>query len=319
MKRTLLGLAVIVAMGAGIVATASAEYPSRAVTLIAPFPAGGGVDRFARGLTANAEKYLGQTIVVKNITGAGGATGSVNVARAKPDGYTLLAMDSSLTTLSLFQEIEVSYESFEPIAMVMRCPTWFITPASTPYQTIEDLIADAKKRPGEVNVGVAGPTGSQFLMALAFEAALGVDLNIVPLGGGGPLMKALVGKHVDAGVIHSPMGLDYVTKGDMRLLVAGGPMDTVVYDKSVPTFEDLKVPMEFSVYRGIFAPKGTPKDVVDKLAKAFEEMAKDEKFVVFGKGWGVLPKYADSKAFKNVLDRDMETYRKVKSEFIDKK
>ena len=96
--------------------------------------------------------------------------------------------------------------------MVMRCPTWFLTPASTPYKTIEDLIADAKKRPGEVNVGVAGPSGSQFIMAMAFESALGIDLNIVPLKGGGPLMKSLVGKHVDAGVIHSPMGLDYVTK-----------------------------------------------------------------------------------------------------------
>jgi tripartite-type tricarboxylate transporter receptor subunit TctC len=319
MKRSLLSLVLLFGMVAGFVTTAAGEYPERPITLIAPFPAGGGVDRFSRGLTANADKYLGQTIVVKNISGAGGATGAHSVMKSKPDGYTLLAMDTSLTTLSLFQDIDLSYESFEPIAMVMRCPTWFLTPASTPYQNIDDLIAEAKKRPGEVNVGVAGPSGSQFLMALAFEAALGVDFNIVPLGGGGPLMKALVGKHVDAGAIHSPMGLDYVIKGDMRLLVAGGSMDTVVYDKTVPTFEQLNVPMEFSVYRGIFAPKGTPKDVVDKLAKAFEGMAKDEKFVQFGKSWGVMPKYADSESFKKILDNDMETFKKVKSELIDKK
>lgn len=319
MRRNFLRLALVMVMALAFAAPAAAEYPERPITLIAPFPAGGGVDRFSRGLTANAEKYLGQTIVVKNVSGAGGATGAHNVAKAEPDGYTLLAMDTSLTTLSLFQDIDVSYESFEPIAMVMRCPTWFLSPASKPYQTIEDLIEDAKKRPGEVNVGVAGPSGSQFLMARAFESSLGIDLNIVPLAGGGPLMKALVGKHVDAGVIHSPMALDYVTKGDMRLLVAGGPMDTVVYDKKVPTFEDLKVPMEFSVYRGIFAPKGTPKDVVDKLAKAFGEMAKDEKFIQFGKGWGVMPKYADSETFKKILDKDMETFRKVKSELVDQK
>ena len=207
---------------------ALAEFPERTITLIAPFPAGGGVDRFSRGLTATAEKYLGENIVVKNVSGAGGATGARTVMKAKPDGYTLLAIDTSLTTLSLFQKINFSYKSFEPIAMVMRCPTWFLTPASTPYKSIQDLIADAKKRPGEVNVGVAGPSGSQFIMAMAFESALGIDLNIVPLRGGGPLMKSLVGKHVDAGVIHSPMGLDYVTKGDMRLLVAGGSMETVV-------------------------------------------------------------------------------------------
>ena len=170
-----------------------------------------------------------------------------------------------------------------------------------------------------VSVGVAGPSGSQFLMTLAFESALGVDLNIIPLGGGGPLMKALAGEHVDAGGIHSPMGLDYVIKGDMRLLVAGGPMDTVVYDKPVPTFEELNVPMEFSVYRGIFAPKGTPKDVVDKLAKAFEDMANDEKFIQFGKAWGVMPKYAGPEEFKKILDNDMETFRKVKEELIDRK
>ena len=312
-------MVVVLAILVGTSGSQAIDFPKRTITLIGPFPAGGGVDRFSRGLTATAKKYLGETIVVKNVTGAGGATGSLTVLRAKPDGYTLLAMDTSLTTLSLFQKIDFSYESFEPIAMVMRCPTWFLTPSSTPYKTIHDLIEDAKKRPGMINVGVAGPSGSQFLMALAFESALGIDLNIIPRRGGGPLIKALVGKHDDAGVIHSPMGLDYAIKGDMRILVAGGPTDVVVYDKPIPTFKELNIPMEFSVWRGVFAPKGTPKPIVDRLASAFINMCKDQHFVDFGKKWGVMPKCAGPEEFKRILDQDMETFTKVKSELVDTK
>ncbi|NOY08231.1 MAG: hypothetical protein GXP33_05275, partial [Spirochaetes bacterium] len=135
----------------------------------------------------------------------------------------------SLTTLSIFQKLPFSYKDFIPIAMAMRSPTWFLSNSARPHKSINDLINAAGENPGKISVGVAGPTSSQFLMARAFESALNLYLNIVPFSGGADLMSKLVGNQVDAGVIHSPMGLDYVRKGDMRFLVAGGPMDTVVY------------------------------------------------------------------------------------------
>ena len=155
-------------------------------------------------------------------------------------------------------------------------------------------------------------------MARAFESALGLDFNIIPFSGGADLMSKLVGNQVDAGVIHSPMGLDFVQKGDMRILVAGGPVDTVVYDKPIPTFKEVGIPMEFSVYRGIFAPPGTPEKVINILEEAFKKMCEDEHFINFGKTWGVMPKYAGSAEFKKILDKDYETFSNVYKEIVQK-
>jgi len=296
------------------------KYPTRPIIVIAPFKAGGGVDRYTRALTATAKKYLGQPMVVKNISGAGGATGALEVFKAKPDGYTLMSIDSSLTTLEIFQRLPFSYRDFVPIAMAMRCPTWFLCNSQRPYKTIYDLIEAAKKKPGQISVGTAGPSGSQFLMARAFESALGIDLNIIPFSGGADLMAKLVGNQVDAGVIHSPMGLDYVKKGDMRVLVAGGSMESVVYEEKdkIATFKELNIPMEFMVYRGLFAPPKTPQYIVDILTEAAEKMCEDENFVNFGKTWGVMPNYADAKEFKKILDRDYETFKRVYDEIVQK-
>lgn len=304
--------------GTGQIAFSGEEYPTRPITVIATFKAGGGIDRYTRGLTATANKYLEQQIVVKNVSGAGGATGAMEVFGAKPDGYTLMSIDSSLTTLEIFQDLPFSYKDFEPIAMAMRCPTWFLCNSARPYKSIQDLIDAAKKNPGEISIGVAGPSGSQFLMARAFESALDLDLNIIPFSGGADLMAKLVGNLVDAGVIHSPMGLDFVQKGDMRILVAGGPVDIVVYDKTIPTFDDIGIPMEFSVYRGIFAPPGTPEHIIDILDEAIKKMCEDEHFINFGKTWGVMPKYADSTEFRKILDEDYETFAYVYKEIIQK-
>jgi len=155
-------------------------------------------------------------------------------------------------------------------------------------------------------------------MARAFESALDLDFNIIPFSGGADLMSKLVGNQVDAGVIHSPMGLDFVKKGDMRILVSGGPVDTVVYDKPIPTFEEIGIPMEFSVYRGIFAPPGTPEKVINILEEAIKKMCKDEHFINFGKTWGVMPKYAGSAEFKKILDSDYETFEHVYKDIVQK-
>ena len=203
--------------------------------------------------------------------------------------------------------------------MAMRCPTWFLCNSERPHKTSDDLIDAAKKNPGEISVGTAGPSGSQFLMARAFESALGLDINIIPYSGGADLMVALVGNKVDAGVIHSPMGLDYVQKGSMRILVAGGPTESVVYDKQVPTFEALKIPMEFSVYRGLFAPPKTPKEIIDKLDDAVKRMCEDDHFINFGKTWGVMPNYGDTQKFRKILDQDYETFKYVYEDIVKKK
>src|SRR5690554_347652 len=299
--------------------TSASKYPTRPITLVAPFAAGGGVDVFARLLAADAQKFLGQPVAVVNVTGSGGATGAYQVARSRPDGYTLMFIDSSLTTLLVFQDLPFDYDAFEPIGVVVQSPTWIVTPADRPWKTMEEFIAAAKAQPGMVSIGTAGPTGSQLLMGLALEDALGIDLNVIPYSGGGPLIVALAGGHVDAGIIHSPMCLDYVEEGTMRILVAGDSMEPVVYDKKdeVAIFADLNIPYNFSVYRGVFAPKGTSKEVVDFLAAAFEKTAKDPSFIKACQENGVIPTWVGPEEFREILDHDLQAYLEVKDKLAN--
>lgn len=317
-KRVVFVLAILLLVGVVSMGIAAPKYPTKPITMIVPFPAGGGVDVFARLLAADAQTYLGQPIAVINVEGSGGATGAYQCVRAKADGYTLMAIDSSLTTLLVFQSLPFDYDSFEPIGMVVQCPTWIVTPADRPWKTIEELIAAAKEQPGKISMGVAGSSGSQFLMSLAFEHALDLDFNIIPYSGGAPLITALVGGHVDTGVIHSPMCLDYVEEGTMRILVAGDSMEPVMYKgkDTVPTFADLGIPYRFSVYRGIFAPKGTPKEVVEALGAGFEKMTKDPKFIKANQDTGVTPTWVGPEEFRKILDSDLETYQKIKKELV---
>ncbi len=294
------------------------EFPTREITVVATFAAGGGVDTYTRGLVATAEKYLGQPMVVRNVTGAGGATGAIEVYRSAPDGYTLMSIDSSLTTLEVFRGDDLPFrvEEFEPIGAVMYSPTWIISNTAQTYSTIHELIEAARARPGEVSMGTAGPAGSQYLMARAFESALDLDLNIIPYDGGGTLMAQLAGDHADSGVIHTPVGLDYVEAGEIAVLAVGGPDDAVVYDLDVPTFDDLGVPMEFMVYRGLFAPPGTPQEIVDILAEAVRQMAEAPEFEAFGERWGVRPTYYGPEEFRALLQRDYETFMSVYGELV---
>lgn len=295
----------------------ASDYPSKTITLIAPFPAGGGVDSFSRGLTVKAKEYLGQTIVVKNVSGAGGAIGAKTTASAKPDGYTIMGLDTSLVTNILFQDVPFSLDSFEYLGTVFRGPTWIISPASKKWGSIENYIKKAKENPGVLSMGVAGPAGSQFLMALAFENYLNLDLNIIPYAGGGPLMAALLGGHVDAGIIHCPVGLDAVKSGDIDLLLAGGPTDSVIYDKidEVPTFGDLGIPVEFSVFRSVFAPVGLSEDVKTKLVEGLKEMAESEEFIKFAHNWGLKPIWKGPEETEKMVRSDFETYKKVLEKF----
>jgi tripartite-type tricarboxylate transporter receptor subunit TctC len=259
-------------------------------------------------------------MVVQNVTGAGGATGAIEVYQSKADGYTLMSIDSSLTTLEVFRGDKLPFKStdFEPLGIVMYSPTWIISNTARTYKTIDELIAAARENPGEVSIGTAGPSGSQFLMAKVFENALDLDLNIVPFDGGGTLMAKLAGNQVDAGVIHTPVGIDYIEKGDIAILALGGPRDAVAVDVAdVPTFDDLGIPEKFMVYRSLFAPPGTPQERIDILAEAVEKMAKADHFQDFGAEWGVLPTFMPPEKAKELLKRDLETFKDVYAKYVE--
>ena len=178
-----------------------AAYPSRNVTMIVPFPAGGQADLAARPVALALEKILGKPVIVDNRAGGGGGSvGNAAAARAEPDGHTLLMTLSSLAVLPeadrLFDR-PVAYEvsQFAPIARVLADPTLLAVPASAPWKTLQDFVDDAKARPGQIPYGSSGPYGTLHVAMEMFAASAGIKLLHVPFRGAGPALTALAQRH----------------------------------------------------------------------------------------------------------------------------
>src|SRR5215213_11751196 len=184
-------------------AIAQQRWPTRTITMIVPFPPGGQADLAARPVAAALEKLLGQSVVVDNRGGAGGAVGNAAAARAEPDGHTLLMTLSSLAVLPeadrLFER-PVAYEvsQFAPIARVLADPTLLAVPASAPWKTLQEFVDDAKKRPGEIPYGSSGPYGTLHVAMEMFAASAGIKLLHVPFRGAGPALTGLLSGTVQA-------------------------------------------------------------------------------------------------------------------------
>lgn len=209
-------------------ANAQAVWPTRNITMVVPFPAGGQADLAARPVALALERILGKPVIVDNRAGGGGGSvGNAAVARAEPDGYTLLMTLSSLAVLPeadrLFER-PVSYEvsQFAPVARVLADPTMLAVPDSAPWKTVQDFIDDAKKRPGEIPYGSSGPYGTLHVAMEMFAASAGIKLLHVPFRGAGPALNAILTGTVQA-LASAPGTLrSQVDAGKMRVLACWG-------------------------------------------------------------------------------------------------
>lgn len=258
-------------------AAAQPDYPARAITLIVPFPAGGPTDTVAR-ITAQAmSKALGQQIVIENVAGAGGTIGATRAARAEPDGYTLLIHHLGLSTAATLYR-KLPYETktaFAPIGLVTDAPMVIIGRRNLEPSTLAELAADAKARGKEVMFASAGLGSASNLCGMMFMAAIQQQLSNVPYKGGGPLMNDLIGKQIDlaceqATTATGPIGAK---------LVKAYAVTTMTRLKSlpdIPTAHEAGLKgFDVNVWHGIYAPKGTPSAVVEKLSAALKSALKD--------------------------------------------
>ena len=222
-------------------ANAQAAWPSRNITMIVPFPAGGQADLAARPVALALERILGKPVIVDNRAGGGGGSvGNAAAARAEPDGYTVLMTLSSLAVLPeadrLFDR-PVAYEmsQFAPVARVLADPTMLAVPASAPWKTVKDFVEDAKARPGQIPYGSSGPYGTLHIAMEMFAASAGIKLLHVPFRGAGPALTGLLTGTVQA-VASAPGTLRaQVDDGKMRVL-AGWGAKRVASFPDVPTF-----------------------------------------------------------------------------------
>jgi tripartite-type tricarboxylate transporter receptor subunit TctC len=276
-------LAVLAVLATVAVASAQEPYPSRPITMVAPFPPGGIADLTARPVAAAMEKVLKNPVGVLNKTGAAGAVGMQFVATSKPDGYTLLL---ALSSISIIPEADKLFgrpptftvDQFAPIALISADPTILVVPADKPWKTAAEFIEDAKRRPGQISYSSSGVYGTLHMAMELLSHAAGVKLRHVPYAGGGPALTAVLGGHVDALASGPAVVLPHIKAGKLRALAGWGDKRVAALPE-VPTFKELGFPdAEFYIWAGVFAPKGTPEPVLARLRDTLRAAVNDADF-----------------------------------------
>lgn len=311
LRRDLLAAATLAPLTPAIVLAQGAvpAYPSRAVQMIVAFPPGGQADTVARPVSAALERIWRQPVPVVNRGGAGGAIGNASVARAAPDGYTLLMALSSLAMLPEADRLhgrppQYTVEQFAPIALITADPTVLVVPAAAPWRTLEELVEDAKRRPGQITYSSAGNYSTLHVAMAMFTGAAGIDLLHVPYQGGGPAMTALLSGTVQALSSGPGPALPHVREGKLRALACWGARRAPGFEE-VPTFiEKGYRDVEFYIWAGVFAPAGTPAAVQERLRAALRQAAADPELKRALEAAGSPIDYRDGEAFERFFRED---------------
>ena len=261
-------------------------YPSRPITMIVPFAAGGTSDVIARIVAEEMSRRLGQRIVHENVGGAGGTVALARAARAAPDGYTIFIGNSgtNAAAYAIYPDIRYTPESFIPLGLIAKTNSMIALRPDFPATTLAGFIADAKARPGIIRLGHAGVGSQNYLICRAFMEAAGVDVALVSYRGAGPALNDLMGGHVD-GVCDAATSVgSAVNAGRVRGLVVASPT-RVAGLPDVPTAAEAGLPsFQLQNWNALFAPAGTPPVIVARLNKAIGEALDSE---------GLRQRYAD--------------------------
>ncbi len=269
-------------------ASALAAYPERPVKLIVPWAAGGDTDVIYRAFAPHLQKHLGGTVVIANVGGASGTKGAREAKDAPADGYTIFAVHDSLHSTYYTGVADVKWNDFEPLCLVASTPSIVTASPKSPWTDMKAMIADAKKRPGQVTVGATLGSTSHFFPALV-EKAVGAKFKYVSYEGTAPRMNALMGSHVDLAESNLTQK-GKVDAGQMKFLA-------IATDKrapempDLPTLKELGIDVTYAVNRGLLVNKATPQDVVKKLASACGAAAKEPAFAEAMAKQGTLVNY----------------------------
>ena len=280
-RSSLAALALIAA--SALAAAAPNDYPTRSITMIVPFPPGGVADITARPLAEVMGRHLGQSVVVENKPGAGGGLGMHYVANARPDGYTVLMALSSISIIPeadkvLGREPMFQLAQLVPIARFTADPTVLAVRADSPYKSVADLVAAAKKAPGSIPFGSSGNYGTMHVPMEMLSQAAGVKMLHVPFTGAGPAIVALLGGQVDALATGPSTVTGHVRGGKVRVLATWGEAGRHPAFPDVPTLKELGYDVQFSQWTGLFVPAGTPQPVVARLREAARAAVQDPQF-----------------------------------------
>jgi len=308
--RRLLG-----ALAMGLLAAASAiaqdAYPGKPISLVVPFPPGGVADIVARPFAEALGRNLGTPIVIDNKAGAGGGIGMGYVAKAKPDGYTLLLALSSISILPEADKVIGRAPMFQldqlvPIARLTADPTVLAVRADSAWKTLAEFVADAKRRPGAIAYGSSGNYGTMHVPMEMFAASAGINLLHVPYTGAGPAVIGLLAGNIEAVASGPSTVIPHVKAGKLRVLASWGDKRLASLPE-VPTLLELGYDAVFFQWSGVFAPAGTPDPVVARLREAARIAAADPKFVGALATVDTPIQYMDAPELQRFWDADART------------
>jgi tripartite-type tricarboxylate transporter receptor subunit TctC len=273
-KLVALALTVLAAATAGALAD---NYPSRVITIVAPYPAGGPTDTIARILAERMQAVLGQSVIVENISGAGGSIGVGRVAHAAPDGYTV-SIGHVQTAVFNPAIMKLDYDvvnDLAPVSLIADTPIWIVANKALPADDVKGLIAWLKASGGKATMGTVGIGGPTDVAARIFEKETGTAFQIIPYRGGAPLVEDMLGGHIDFAFGQAATYLTYVRDGELKAYAVLQPKRWWAAPE-VPTLDELGIKnIDASFWHGIWVPKGTPPDIVAKLNGAIREALAD--------------------------------------------
>lgn len=284
MQRRTLSRLMLAAAGALAFGSASAQgYPTKPVTIVVPFAAGGPTDKVARDLAEAIRGPLGQQVLVENVGGAGGTLGATRVAKASPDGYTLLLFHIGMsTTPGLYRQIQYKpLEDFEFLGMVNDVPMTLLGRPGLPAKTYAELVEWLKANEAKANLANAGLGSASHLCGLMFMSATNLKLTTVPYKGTAPAMTDLLGGQVDVLCDQTTNTTPQIEAGRVQAYaVTSSQRVNTPALKDLPTLQEVGLKdFNVNIWHGMYAPKGTPKDVLEKVNTALRAALKDPEFI----------------------------------------
>jgi tripartite-type tricarboxylate transporter receptor subunit TctC len=294
----------------GLARAQTSGYPQRPIEIVVPAAAGGGTDVLARAFAEAVKKYLPQPVTVNNKPGASGAIGMGDVLQSKPDGYKLAMVIVELTTVPHLGLAKFNYEDFQPIARLNFDPAAITVRSEAPWNTIEEFLAAARQKPGEMKVGNSGNGSIWHLAAAALEDKTGVQFTHVPFQGAAPGVVALLGGHIDAVAVSPAEVSVHVAAGKLKTLATMSEQRVKGFEK-VPTLRERNIDLAIGAWRGLAAAKGTPPEVISVLKVATARAAEDPAFRQSLEKMNLGYAYADADTFRNVMQRDNDSFKQL--------
>ncbi len=289
-------------------------FPDRAVRIIVPLAPGGSVDLTARIVAEGMTELLGQSVIIENLPGGGGSVGAGAAAQAEPDGYTMVMGSSSTFGVNPSLMKDLPYDAvndFEPVSFVSYAPNVLVVTADLPVSTVEELIALAKEKPGELTFASSGTGGSPHLAGELFKREAGIDILHIPYKGSGQAMADLLAGRVDMSFATAISTREHIESGGLKALAVTTPerVDTL---PDVPTMAEVGLPeVQITAWNGLLVPAGTPPEIVEKLSAVVQEVMRMPAIVERLKSEGSTPVGSTAAEFKDHIAHEIAKWAEI--------